>query len=91
LAVAKLYLGIEPRAYLVELQAAVVTSDVWTGLIKAFAFGIAIAVIGCEQGLSTRGAASGVGRSTTTTVVVCLFALVAIDTALTMVFRGAGV
>ncbi|HTR50350.1 MAG TPA: MlaE family lipid ABC transporter permease subunit [Kofleriaceae bacterium] len=83
-------LDVHPHAYLAELRAVVVASDVWTGLVKSFAFGIAIAVIGCQQGLGTRGAASGVGRSTTTTVVVCLFTLVAIDTGLTMVFRGVG-
>jgi phospholipid/cholesterol/gamma-HCH transport system permease protein len=90
-AVAQLDLGVHPRAFLSELRSVIVPSDIWTGLVKAFVFGIAIAVIGCEQGLATRGAASGVGRSTTTTVVICLFALVGIDTALTMVFRGAGV
>jgi phospholipid/cholesterol/gamma-HCH transport system permease protein len=83
-------LEVQPRAYIVELRTAIVASDVWTGLVKCAAFGVAIALIGCQQGLSTRGAASGVGRSTTTTVVACLFTLVAIDTVLTVVFRGAG-
>lgn len=88
LVVGKLSLGVHPNAYLTELRSVLVPADVWTGLLKSFAFGIAIAIIGCQQGLKTRGAASGVGRSTTTTVVVCLFTLVAIDTALTMLFRG---
>jgi phospholipid/cholesterol/gamma-HCH transport system permease protein len=83
-------LDVHPRAYMNELREVVAASDVWTGLVKSIAFGIAIAIIGCQQGLSTRGAAQGVGRSTTTTVVVCLFTLVAIDTALTMLFRGVG-
>lgn len=83
-------LDVHPHAYLAELRAVVTASDVWTGLVKSLVFGIAIAIIGCQQGLTTRGAASGVGRSTTTTVVVCLFTLVAIDTLLTAVFRGAG-
>lgn len=91
LVVGAMSLDVHPHAYLAELRAAVTRSDVWTGLLKSFAFGIAIAVIGCQQGLTTRGAASGVGRSTTTTVVACLFTLVAIDTLLTTVFRGVGV
>ena len=90
LVVGAISLDVHPHAYLAELRTVVVASDVWTGLVKSMAFGIAIAIIGCQQGLTTRGAASGVGRSTTTTVVACLFALVAIDTALTMVFRGIG-
>lgn len=77
------------HAYLAELRPVVTASDVWTGLVKSLVFGIAI--IGCQQGLTTRGAASGVGRSTTTTVVACSFSLVAIDTLLTTVFRGVGV
>lgn len=80
-------LGVTPTAFLSELRLTLVYSDVWTGLIKAFAFGIAIAFIGCRQGLITRGSASEVGRSTTTTVVRCLFTLVIIDTLLTVLFR----
>lgn len=91
LVVGTMSLDVHPHAYLVELRAVVVASDVWTGLIKSVAFGFAIATIGCQQGLTTRGAASGVGRSATTTVVACLFTLVAIDTLLTTVFRGVGV
>lgn len=90
LAVGTLSLGVHPHAYLAELRDVLVASDVWTGLVKSVLFGIAIAIIGCQQGLTTRGAASGVGRSTTTTVVICLFALVGIDTAMTVLFRGVG-
>jgi phospholipid/cholesterol/gamma-HCH transport system permease protein len=91
LVVGAMSLDVHPHAYLAELRTVVTASDVWTGLVKSLAFGVAIAIIGCQQGLTTRGAASGVGRSTTTTVVACLFSLVAIDTLLTTVFRGIGV
>jgi phospholipid/cholesterol/gamma-HCH transport system permease protein len=63
---------------------------VWSGLLKSVAFGSAIALIGCQQGLTTSGAASGVGRGTTSTVVQCLFTIVVIDTLFTLVFRGVG-
>ena len=62
----------------------------WTGLLKSLGFGIAIAVIGCQQGLATRGAATGVGRGTTATVVYCLFTIVIVDTMFTVLFRGFG-
>lgn len=84
-------LDITPRGFIVELQAIVVPSDVWTGLVKSIAFGAAIAFIGCQQGLATRGAASGVGRGTTRTVVACLFTIVIIDTLATVLFRAVGV
>ncbi len=76
--------------YFAELKTAVVPSDVWTGLVKSVAFAIAIAQIGCQQGFATRGGAEGVGRRTTSTVVICLFALVILDTLLTMFFRKFG-
>jgi phospholipid/cholesterol/gamma-HCH transport system permease protein len=83
-------LGVSPHAYIAELRTVVVASDVWTGLVKGASFGVAIAFIGCLHGLAASGAASGVGRSTTATVVASTFAIIAIDTVLTVVFRGLG-
>ena len=53
--------------------------------------GTAIALIGCQEGLAARGAAAGVGRRTTATVVVSLFAVVVLDCGLTVLFRLVGV
>jgi len=47
-------------------------SDFWKGLIKAGLFGALIVIVGCYQGLSTRGGAAGVGRSTTGAVVLAI-------------------
>jgi phospholipid/cholesterol/gamma-HCH transport system permease protein len=47
-------------------------SDFWKGLIKAAVFGALIVLVGCYQGLSTRGGAAGVGRSTTGAVVLAI-------------------
>jgi phospholipid/cholesterol/gamma-HCH transport system permease protein len=54
-------------------------------------FGAAIALIGCQQGFATKGGAAGVGSRTTATVVICLFAIVLIDTLFTVIFRLFGV
>ncbi len=65
--------------------------DVWyvsSGLLKSFAFGIAISLVACQWGLSTRGGAEGVGRSTTSAVVSSLFFLVVIDSAFTVLFHA---
>ena len=78
-------------ATLAELRLAVAPWDVWSGVVKSCVFGVTIAAIGCRQGLATKGAAAGVGRSTTDTVVHCLFAIVVLDVLLTMMFRGVGV
>ena len=51
--------------------------DAWFGLIKGLCFGIAITSISCYQGYYTIGGANGVGKSTTSAVVVsCIIILV---------------
>ena len=40
------------------------------GLTKTFVFGAIVSLVGCWQGLRTRGGAAGVGRSTTASVVI---------------------
>jgi phospholipid/cholesterol/gamma-HCH transport system permease protein len=79
-------LDLPPVAYLSRTQRALDLWDVGSGLIKSVAFGLSIALIACERGLSTSGGAEGVGRSTTASVVTALFSLVVIDTLLTIVF-----
>jgi phospholipid/cholesterol/gamma-HCH transport system permease protein len=83
-------LDIAPITYVTETQTSVGLSDVVQGLIKSSVFGLAIALISCQQGLATRGGAEGVGRRTTAAVVTILFSLILIDTAFTFFFRGLG-
>ena len=54
-------------------------------------FAIVITLVACQRGLATRGGAAGVGTSTTSAVVVILFALVALDALFTVVFAALGV
>jgi len=91
LVVGVVYLDLTVQGYFTELQTMVVASDIWTGLIKSVAFAIAIGIVGCQEGLAARGAAAGVGRRTTATVVVSLFTVVVIDSLLTIFFRTVGV
>lgn len=53
--------------------------DLGTGLIKAFVFGLVIAVIGCWQGLKAEGGAAGVGRATTRTVVIASISILILN------------
>nr|WP_315788001.1 MlaE family lipid ABC transporter permease subunit [Fischerella sp. JS2] len=46
--------------------------DIISAMIKACCFGVLIAIIGCNWGLTTTGGAKGVGQSTTTAVVTAL-------------------
>jgi phospholipid/cholesterol/gamma-HCH transport system permease protein len=45
-------------------------SDLVNGLIKAAVFGLIIGLVGCYQGYKASGGAQGVGRATTTSVVI---------------------
>lgn len=85
--VAYLSLDITPVAFLTQAESAIDLWDVYSGVLKSLFFAAAIGVIACQRGLATRGGAEGVGRSTTSAVVVTLFALIAIDSAFTVLFH----
>jgi phospholipid/cholesterol/gamma-HCH transport system permease protein len=87
LVVAVTGLDLTADAYFGQLRVALLPSDVWTGLVKSFAFGITIALIGCQEGLATRGSAAAVGRRTTATVVASLFFVVVLDALMTAYYR----
>ncbi len=53
--------------------------DIWFGLVKSATFGVAVTLMGCLQGLSTRGGAEGVGRNTTRAVVLGCEAILVLD------------
>jgi phospholipid/cholesterol/gamma-HCH transport system permease protein len=59
--------------------AAVDLSDFVLGLTKAGVFGLAIAAVGCQRGLSTSGGATSVGLSTTSAVVSSIVLIIVID------------
>ena len=69
-----------------QTVAAIDGSDLATGLAKSFVFAVTVAMIACQRGLATRGGAEGVGRSTTSAVVTCIFNLVLLDAAMTWLF-----
>jgi len=82
-------LDLSVAAYLAESQRAVQLSDFTSGLIKSVAFGLAITLISCQQGLAATGGAEGVGKRTTAAVVTTLFTLILIDAVFTVFFEVA--
>ena len=60
--------------------------DVESGLIKAAAFGVIVALMGCFHGYHATGGARGVGRATTHAVVSAAVLIFAADYLLTTVF-----
>ena len=53
--------------------------DAWYGIIKGLSFGLAITSISCYFGYYTKGGAEGVGKSTTSTVVISCIAIMILD------------
>ena len=79
-------LGIGSGRYVSLTFDALVLQDVITGLVKAVAFAGIIGLVGCHQGLQTRGGAEEVGRATTTSVVRSIVLIIGADLFVTALF-----
>jgi phospholipid/cholesterol/gamma-HCH transport system permease protein len=64
--------GISSPVFWNSVQQMLPWRDVTMGLVKTFVFGAIIALVGCDRGLQTDGGAAGVGRSTTSAVVLAI-------------------
>jgi len=64
--------------------------DVVKGLFKALVFGILIALVGSYQGLTTKGGAAGVGKSTTGAVVICIILIFIFNFVMSYFLYGGG-
>lgn len=53
--------------------------DLAMGLVKSFFFGLIIALVSCREGLRAEGGAEGVGRATTSAVVISIILVFAAD------------
>jgi phospholipid/cholesterol/gamma-HCH transport system permease protein len=62
-----------------QLLGAVSPGDFIIGIVKAAVFGLTIAAVGCERGLTTGAGATSVGLSTTSAVVTSIVLIVVID------------
>jgi len=60
-----------PSSFMDPLPTHVTYFDFFSGMVKAFVFGVIIVTISCYRGMTTRGGAAGVGRATTNSVVMC--------------------
>jgi phospholipid/cholesterol/gamma-HCH transport system permease protein len=76
--------------YVLATRDALVMKDISTGLVKSVVFGALITTIGCYEGFSVRGGAEGVGKATTSAVVVSIFLVIAADLVFTAIFYYVG-
>jgi phospholipid/cholesterol/gamma-HCH transport system permease protein len=84
--VAATSLDVTPSAFITQLSEVMTPWDVISGLIKSVVFSGALGIIACQQGLATAGGAEGVGRQTTSAVVIGLFSLILLDAVFTVFF-----
>jgi len=70
--------GQSTSTYIASVQDMVGLGDLFGGLVKTAFFGVIIATVSCHKGFNTSGGAEGVGRATTSAVVVtCITVLIA--------------
>ncbi len=72
-------LGVSPAMYFQRISDAVPEQHFWVGMSKAPAFALALAVIGCKQGLSVGDDVASLGARVTTSVVQSIFMIILLD------------
>lgn len=80
--------GLDSRVYMTSVRTGVDINDVLGGIIKPIFFGLIIGVVSCNKGLSTTGGTVGVGRSTTSAVVVSSIVVIIADFFLSKILQG---
>lgn len=71
--------GLNLDTYFASVRAGVGVKDLIGGAIKPVVFALIIGIVACHKGLSTTGGTVGVGRSTTSAVVISSIAIIIAD------------
>jgi len=79
-------LGINSDLYIQTAFKYLTLKDIYTGLSKSVVFALIISLVGCYQGLNTRGGAVGVGRATTISVVTSFILIIVADCIITGIY-----
>lgn len=86
--VARLMYGLESSVYIESAKVGVSTTDILGGLVKPIVFGMIIGLVACYRGLNTTGGTAGVGKSTTSAVVVASINIIIADFFLSKVLQS---
>jgi phospholipid/cholesterol/gamma-HCH transport system permease protein len=78
--------GFSWRTYLLATVDAMVSRDIFIGLVKSAMFAVVITAVGCQEGFSTGLGSEEVGKSTTAAVVKSIFLVVVMDLVFTSIF-----
>jgi len=83
-------LGVPSEVYFSDITTFMDPSDFMHGFIKTFVFAFMIGTVCCYKGISTRGGAEGVGKSTTGAVVTTIVLILVLDYFLTAILTALG-
>lgn len=72
-------LDISPAMFFARIAEVVPAQHFWVGFSKAPAFALALAVIGCKQGLDVGGDVGSLGKHVTSSVVQAIFMVILMD------------
>lgn len=86
-----LVLDVNPTVFFNRMQDTVPIDQFWIGMSKAPVFGLAIALIGCRQGLEVGGSVQSLGHHTTKSVVQALFSIIVIDALFAIFYMELGI
>jgi phospholipid/cholesterol/gamma-HCH transport system permease protein len=86
--VAVYYYGMSSSSFMDPLPIHIKIFDFFSGMVKAFIFGIIIITISCYRGITTTGGAAGVGRATTNSVVICYSVILITNFVLTITLNS---
>jgi phospholipid/cholesterol/gamma-HCH transport system permease protein len=78
----------DTNVYITSVRNGITTQDILGGIIKPLFFGLVIGSISCQKGLTTTGGTVGVGRSTTTAVVLASIWVIVFDFFLSKVLQS---
>jgi phospholipid/cholesterol/gamma-HCH transport system permease protein len=79
-----MHYGIPAAAFMRHVNSYTDPIDIYFGMIKGFVFGLMIVLVACQRGLTTENGAVGVGRSTTSAVVIASLMILISNFFLTM-------
>ena len=89
--VASYALGVPGEIYITDITTFMGVRDFMHGFIKSFLFAFMIGTVCCYKGVSTRGGAEGVGKSTTGAVVTTIVLILVLDYFLTAILTALGI
>lgn len=84
-------LGISPEMFSTRLVENTDVSHVFVGLIKAPVFALIIGVVGCYAGMRVQSNAESLGRMTSSSVVISIFAVIVADALFSIFFARIGI